>query len=54
MRAHKLALTGKPDDGDRLDEFCGRLEASDIEDDAAMEKAAQMIASVVVSCAAIR
>jgi hypothetical protein len=29
MRAHKLALTGRPDDGERLDEFCGRLAASD-------------------------
>ena len=121
MRARKLALTGRPDDGERLDEFCRRLAASDfgagtrlralavdlarreelvvsavayedeslelevvlagdrfrepvtidrdgtgrgcqmswqrwadIEDDAAMEKAAQMIASVVVSCAASR
>ena len=121
MRAHKLALTGRPDDGERLDEFCGRLEASDfgagarlralavelarreelavsavayedaplelevmlagdrfrelvtidrdstgrgcqmswerwadIEDDAAMEKAARMIVSIMVSCAASR
>lgn len=121
MKDHKLVLTGQPDDGDRLDEFCGRLAArdfgagarlralavelarreelvvsavayedhslelevvlagdrlrepvtidrdgtgrgcqvswerwADIEDDAAMEKVAQMIASVVVSCAASR
>jgi len=121
MRAHKLALTGRPDDGERLDEFCGRLAASDfgagarlralavelarreelavsavayedaplelevmlagdrfrelvtidrdstgrgcqmswerwadIEDDAAMEKAARMIVSIMVSCAASR
>ena len=121
MKVHKLVLTGQPDDGERLDEFCGRLAGrdfgagtrlralavdlarreelvvsavayedeslelevvlagdrfrepvtidrdgtgrgcqmscqrwADIEDDAAMEKAAQMIASVVVSCAASR
>lgn len=121
MKSHKLMLTGQPDDGERLDEFCRRLAArdfaagirlralavqlarreelavsavayedqslelevalagdrpgepvtidrdstgrgcqmswerwADIEDDAAMEKAAQMVASVVVSCAASR
>jgi hypothetical protein len=113
MKVHKLVLTGQPGDGERLDEFCGRLAGrdfgagtrlralavdlarreelvvslelevvlagdrfrepvtidrdgtgrgcqmswqrwADIEDDAAMEKATQMITAVVVSCAASR
>jgi hypothetical protein len=121
MTVHKLVLQGTPDDGERLEEFCGRLASTEfaaaarlrtlavelarreelevsavayedeslelevvlagdrfrepvtidrdgtgrgcqmswqrwagIEDDAAVEKAAQMIASVVVSCAASR
>ena len=121
MKAHKLALNGRPDDGPRLDAFCERLAArefeagarlralavelarreelvvtavayedeslelevvlasdrfqetvtidrdstgrgcqlswerwADIADDATMEKTAQMISAIVVSCAASR
>ena len=31
MKAHKLALNGRPDDGPRLDAFCERLAARDFE-----------------------
>lgn len=121
MTVHKLILQGTPDDGERLEEFCGRLAATEfaaaarlralavelarreelevsavayedeslelevalagdrfrepvsigrdgtgrccqvswerwagIAEDAAMEKTAQMIAAVIVSCAASR
>ncbi len=31
MKVHKLVLNGRPDDGGRLDEFCGRLTARELD-----------------------